>query len=201
MDNSPMWDSIMERLQLRPDQIPQYRRADTHFVAAGDRPLDAAYDRFAYLVKLFADRDYDEAKIREDCPFLVQDVLFNALLCQADRDLAQIARVLGEDPSPFEERAEKMAHAMNEKLWDEEHSTYLDFDLVSDRLLEVYVAPNFVPLYAGYPVKSGQIAWWTLWRTRDLAFRMKASLPYRATTGTASPSSRRGTGGDRCGST
>jgi neutral trehalase len=40
---------------------------------------------------------------------------------------------------------------MNEKLWDEQHSTYLDFDLVSNRLLEVYVAPNFVPLYAGIP--------------------------------------------------
>ena len=151
MDNSPMWDSIMERLQLRPDQIPQYRRADIHFVAAGDRPLDAAYDRFAYLVKLFADRDYDETRIREDCPFLVQDVLFNALLCQADRDLAEIARALSEDPSPFEQRAKKTAHAMNEKLWDEEHSTYLDFDLTSNRLLEVYVAPNFVPLYAGIP--------------------------------------------------
>ena len=99
MVNSPMWDQIMERIQLRPDQIPQHRRADIHFVAAGDRPLDAAYDRFAYLVKLFADRDYDEAKIRQDCPFLVQDVQFNALLCQAEKDLAQIARALSEDPS------------------------------------------------------------------------------------------------------
>ena len=151
MDNSPMWDQIMERMQLRQDQIPPYRRADIHFVAAGDRPLDSGYDRFAYLVKLFADRDYDEARIREDCPFLVQDVLFNALLCKADRDLAQIARALSEDPSPFEQRAKKTAHAMNEKLWDEEHSIYLDFDLVSNRLLEVYVAPNFVPLYAGIP--------------------------------------------------
>ena len=151
MDNSPMWDQIMERIQLRPDQIPQYRRADIHFVAAGDRPLDAAYDRFAYLVKLFADRDYDEAKIRQDCPFLVQDVQFNALLCQAEKDLAQIARALSEDPSPFEQRAKRTAHAMNEKLWDEEHSTYLDFDLTANRLLEVYVAPNFVPLYAGIP--------------------------------------------------
>jgi hypothetical protein len=47
MDNSPMWDSVMERLQLLPEQIPKYRRADTHFVTAGDRPLNAAYDRFA----------------------------------------------------------------------------------------------------------------------------------------------------------
>ena len=151
MDNSPMWDSIMERIQLRPDELPRYRRADIHFVASRDRPLDAAYDRFVYLVKLFADRDYDEARIREDCPFVVQDVLFNALLCQADKDLAQIARVLGEDASPFEGRAQKTAHAINKKLWDEQHGIYLDFDLASGRMLEVYVAPNFVPLYAGIP--------------------------------------------------
>src|SRR5919202_5922593 len=60
MDNSPMWDSVMERMWLSPEQIPEYRRVDTHVVASGDRPLDAAYDRFAYLVKLFADRGYDE---------------------------------------------------------------------------------------------------------------------------------------------
>src|SRR5918997_6838334 len=151
MDNSPMWDALMERLQLRPEQIPQYRRADTHVVAAEDRPLDAAYDRFAYLVKLFADRDYDEARIRDDCPFLVQDVLFNSLLCQADKDLAQIARVLGEDPAPFEERAGRADRAINEKLWDEGHGTYLDFDLASDRPIHVYVAPNYAPLFAGVP--------------------------------------------------
>jgi hypothetical protein len=151
MDNSPMWDAIMERLQLRPEKIPRYRRADTHFVAAEDRPLDAAYDRFAYLVKLFADCDYVEARIRETCPFLVQDVLFNSLLCQADRDLAEIARVLGEDPSPFAERAERSARAMNEKLWDEEHATYLDFDHVAGHPIYVYVAPNFVPLFASIP--------------------------------------------------
>ena len=81
----------------------------------------------------------------------MQDVLFNALLCQAERDLAEIARVLGEVPSPFEERAEKTARAMNEKLWDEEHAAYLDFDLVAGRPIHVYVTPNFVPLYAGIP--------------------------------------------------
>jgi hypothetical protein len=151
MDNSPMWDSIMQRIQLKPDQIPSYQRTDTRVVASRDRPVSAEYDRFAYLVKLFAERDYDEARIREDCPFLVQDALFNTLLCQADRDLAEIAHVLGEDPSPFEDRAERTAQAMNRKLWDEEHSTYLDFDLVADRPLQVYVAAGFLPLYAGIP--------------------------------------------------
>ncbi len=151
MDNSPMWDSIMQRIQLGLEEIPSYQRADTHLVSSADRPVGAEYDRFAYLVKLFAERDYDEARIREDCPFLVQDVLFNALLCQADRDLAEIARTLGEDPSPFEDGAEKTARAMNEKLWDEDHATYLDFDLVTGQPLRVYVVAGFLPLYAGIP--------------------------------------------------
>ena len=58
-------------------------------------------------MQFFAERDYDEAKIREDCPFLVQDVLFNALLYQSERDLAEIAGILGEDPVPHEARAEQ----------------------------------------------------------------------------------------------
>ena len=130
MDNSPMWDSIMERIQLRPEQIPQYKRADTHFVAAEDRPLDAAYDRFAYLVKLFADRDYDEAQDKERLSFPGPGrALQRAPVPGRDGSCGDRA-CLGEDPSPFERRAKKTAQAMNGKLWDEEHGIYLDFDLV-----------------------------------------------------------------------
>ncbi len=154
MDNSPMWDFIMQRMHLREEQIPKYQRADTHAVSAQDRPTSATYDRFAYLVKFFADRRYDEARIREDCPFLVQDVLFNSLLCRSERDMAQIARVLGEDPSPFEERAQKTARAIEEKLWDEERGVYLDYDLVAGRPIHVYFAPNFCPLFAGVPDRA-----------------------------------------------
>jgi hypothetical protein len=151
MDNSPMWDEAMLRLHLRPDEVPVYQRADTHLVASEDRPIGAAYDRFAWLVQFFAERDYDEARIRKDCPFLVRDVLFNTLLSQAGRDLAEISRVLGEDPSPHLTRAEQTARAINEKLWDEERGIYLDFDLVTDEPIRVYVASGFSPLYAGIP--------------------------------------------------
>ena len=151
MDNSPMWDASMQRMRLRPGQIPSYQRADVHYVAQEERPPSSTYNRFAYLVRLFAERDYDEAQIRDDCPFLVQDVLFNALLCQADQDLAEIARILGGDPGLYVARAKQSAKAMNQKLWDKEQATYLDFDLVESRPIRVYVAPNFVPLYAGIP--------------------------------------------------
>jgi hypothetical protein len=152
MDNSPMWDQIMQRLHIRAEQIPRYRRADIHTVSAADRPTSTAYDRFAYLVKLFADRGYEEEKIREDCPFLVQDVLFNSLLCKANRDLADIARILGDDPSSHEDLAEKTKNALNEKLWDEDRGIYLDYDFVDDSPIRVYFGPNLAgPLYAGIP--------------------------------------------------
>ena len=151
MDNSPMWDEILLRLHLKPDEVPRYRRVDTHLVDAEARPVSAAYDRFAWLIQLFAERDYEEARIRVDCPFLVQDVLFNTLLCQADRDLAELARAMGEDPSPFQARADQTALAINEKLWDEERGIYLDFDLITDEPIRVYAAAGFSPLYASIP--------------------------------------------------
>lgn len=40
------------------------------------------------------------------------------------------------------------------KLWNEEHGTYLDFDLVAGRPIRVYGRPNLVPLYAGVPGKG-----------------------------------------------
>jgi neutral trehalase len=40
---------------------------------------------------------------------------------------------------------------VNEKLWDEEQASYLDFDLVSGQPIRVYAAAGFLPLYAGVP--------------------------------------------------
>jgi hypothetical protein len=151
MDNSPMWDETLLRIHLKPDEIPGYRRVDTHLVDTEARPVSAAYDRFAWLIQLFADRDYDETRIRVDCPFLVQDVLFNTLLCQADRDLAELARAVGEDPSPLQARADRTARAINERLWDEERGIYLDFDLVTSEPIRVHAAAGFSPLYASIP--------------------------------------------------
>jgi hypothetical protein len=153
MDNSPMWDPILLGMQLSPEEVPAYQRADTHQIDPDDRPTMAAYDRFAHLVKLFARHAYAEAEIRSVCPFLVQDVLFNSLLCRAERDLAEIADLLGEDPTPFEDRAARTARVIDEKLWDEERGTYLDYDLVANAPIKVSAAAGFSPLFAGVPEK------------------------------------------------
>lgn len=151
MDNSPLWDAALERMAPRPELLPAIVRKDILHVAEADRPTDADYDRYIYLVTLFADRAYDEERIRPDCPFLIQDVLFNTLLCQANRDLAEIARVLGEDGAPFEAQAERTARAIDAKLWDERAGIYLDYDLVAGEPVQAHVSGGFAPLFAGIP--------------------------------------------------
>lgn len=152
-DNSPIWDRVLERTEVTPETVPPRRHVDIEVVDGAGRLSAAEYDCYAYLVKLAYDHGYDEYRIWESNPFLVQDVLFNALLVQANRDLAEIARVLGEDPGPWEGLAERTATAMNTKLWDEEHGIYFDYDLVAGELVQAHVAAGFSPLYAGVPEK------------------------------------------------
>ena len=142
---------------------PDYERVDLDFVDADQRPTEAEYDRYAYLVKLYRDCGYDSERIRDECPFVVHDVLFNSLLVQANRDLAEIARVLGDDPGQFEAWAERTAEGLDAKLWDDGEGSYGDYDVRADERVHAYTAGAFSPLFAGIP-------------TRDRAGRLKAHL-------------------------
>jgi hypothetical protein len=151
MDNSPLWDDALARISPSPEAIPAYTRVDAEFVDAAQRPTDDHYDRYAYLVKLYRDWRYDPARIREQCPFVVHDVLFNSILVQANRDLAQIARVLGADPEPFETWAEQTASGLEAALWDDTEALYLDYDVRGRSRISAHTGAGFGPLYAGVP--------------------------------------------------
>ena len=60
------------------------------------------------------DLDYLPDRIREATPFALQSALFNSLLVQSNRDLAAIARLLGDDPEPFESWAAQTAAGVDE---------------------------------------------------------------------------------------
>jgi hypothetical protein len=151
MDNSPLWDDALARISPPREAIPDYKRVDAEFVDAAQRPTNDHYDRYAYLVKLYRDCAYDAARIREQCPFVVRDVLFNSILVQSDRDLAEIARVLGEDPEPFEIWAERTAAGLEAVLWDEGEGFYLDDDVRGETRIPSQTGAAFAPLYAGVP--------------------------------------------------
>jgi len=154
MDNSPLWDDALARISPAREAIPDYQRVDLDFVEAAQRPTDAEYDRYAYLVKLYRDLGYDAGRIREECPFVVYDVLFNSLLVQSNRDLAKIARVLDVDPEPFDAWAERTAAGLDAKLWDDAEGSYGDYDLRGRGRVRAQTAAAFSPLFAGIPTED-----------------------------------------------
>ncbi len=151
MDNSPLWDAALERMAFDADQLPEYQRVDVELADATERPSDGEYDRYVYLVDVFRELEYDASRIRDVVPFAIQPVLFNSLLVQSNRDLAEIARIVGSDPATFESWAESTAAALDETLWDEENAVYVDYDVREGAPVGARTAAGLAPLYAGVP--------------------------------------------------
>ncbi|MFQ5975963.1 MAG: amylo-alpha-1,6-glucosidase [Candidatus Hydrothermarchaeales archaeon] len=153
IDNSPNWDIPLRKMSL--EEIPSYKRKDLKKgIPAEQRPGDEDYDRYISLLELFKKHDYHEASILEECPFLIQDTLVNAILVNANHDLAQIGEILGIDTSEIKDWEKKTKKAMNRKLWHRGHGIYDDYDLKADSMIEIDTATGFTPMYAGIPSKS-----------------------------------------------
>jgi hypothetical protein len=166
MDNSPLWDEALARIELSPAQVPAYRRVDVELAKPSERPTDAEYDRYVYLVGLFRELEYRGDRIQAATPFALHAVLFNSLLVQANVDLAEIARVLGDDPRPFEAWAGLTAAGLDSNLWSEQDALYVDWDLEAGAHVTARTAAGLAPLYAGVP---------SMERARHMIERLAAS--------------------------
>ena len=153
IDNSPSWDLPLSKIRIK--ELPSYTRRDLeHGVDPSMRPSDDDYDRYVFLVDLFRRYDYDETRIRNECPFLIEDPLFNSILCRANESLAKIAGIIGESPEAALSWAEKTAHAIRNKLWHEGHCIFDAYDLANNELIEVDTAAGFIPLFAGAATRA-----------------------------------------------
>jgi glycogen debranching enzyme len=150
MDNSPLWDEALARMSFAAEDVPPYERIDDRIADPAERPSDAEYDRYVYLVGLFRELSYRPDRIRAAVPFALQPVLFNSLLVQSNRDLAAIARVVGSDPDPLETWAHTTGTGL-ESLWDEERALYVDYDVIARKRVNVGTAAGLAPLFAGVP--------------------------------------------------
>ena len=155
IDNSPTWDVPLRRMNIDTASLPHYTRMDLKHVADPSmRPSDEDYDRYVYLVDLFRQCNYDEATIRETCPFLIQDPLFNTILARANESLVRIAGIIGESPDVPKSWVKKTSKAIRTKLWHQDHDMFDAFDLVTHELIEVDTAAGFLPLWAGAPSRD-----------------------------------------------
>ena len=146
-DDSPRWLEILDGID--PSGLGEFARGDTRYVDALERPYPHDYQRFIYLIDLFRRSAYDQGAIIADSPFLVQDVLFNAILYRADKDLKALGDAIGEDTSVIEGWIRRMAEGFNRRFWDEGAGLYYDFDVRHQKKIQISTGITFLPLFAG----------------------------------------------------
>jgi hypothetical protein len=149
-DNSPRWDKALEAVEV--GDLPPYTRYDLQHVAEpSQRPSDADYDRYLWLLELLKGAGYDEAAIYGSHPFLVKDVLFSAILVAANEALLEIAEVVG---APEEQRALiegwiGRGRSGLDRRWEPDLGLCLDYEVLAGEPLRVRTIAGFAPLIAG----------------------------------------------------
>ena len=146
LDNSPAWDRDLAELVIPEGAIPPYVRHDLDHANPADRPTNAAYDQFVFLAARYRDSGYDDDQLLEQVPFLVAGPLFNAIHLWSTHALAEIAGIVGQDPAPHRESAQRIHDAMLSALWDPESNRFGALDVVRDERSVEDTIVSFAPL-------------------------------------------------------
>jgi hypothetical protein len=149
-DNSPRWDSALSRIV--PGDMPPYHRRDVGHVAdPSQRPADADYDRYMWLVELLKRHRYDDKAIQKDYPFLVKDVFFTAVLVAANAALLRIGEAIGATDESRGVITEWIAAGRRglDQQWDHQLDLCLDFDLRNGSDIPVITFAGLAPLVPG----------------------------------------------------
>ena len=99
LDNSPRWDEPYAAVVPGPTFVP-FRRADLHALGNGtagaaQRPTDADYAKYQWLIEELRQARYDDARVRRTVSFRVADVFASAIFAAANEELATVGDELG----------------------------------------------------------------------------------------------------------
>jgi hypothetical protein len=129
-DNSPRWDAALARVNV--GALPSYQRHDLkHVHDASERPTNAEYDRYLWLVELLKVARYDDVTVQRQYPFQMQDALMSAIFAAANHVLADVAVTLERPTAEIDQllawsRRSSRAVAAT---WDAELDLALDRDV------------------------------------------------------------------------
>jgi hypothetical protein len=146
LDNSPIWDRDLRDLVIPPGGVPPYRRSDILHADPADRPTDATYDRFVYLVARYRDSGYDDATRLGDVPFAIAGPLFAAIYLWSTHALVEIASIVGADPAPHRDEAARIHEAIGRELWDPAAGRFYARDVIVGHLEPEESIVSFAPL-------------------------------------------------------
>jgi neutral trehalase len=153
-DNSPIWDRIWEEIDA-----PEYtfERRDTSHVDSEQRPSNKEYNHYLHIIEVAKAHNYNDEKIAELSPFLVQDPLFNAMLIKSNQSLIELYEILGQEDTKIKQLKvwqEKSIKQFNNKLFDEKLGAYIHYDLRNNKPIPMITSSSFTPLFANIPSKA-----------------------------------------------
>ncbi len=151
MDNSPWWDSILERIDENILSGIKLNRKDTKEVAESDstRPKDLDYKRYIYLVDQLRGNSY--TKVPSDYPFQILDPVFNSILIKSNRSLIALGKKFGKDTTLIENKTNTALENFDAFLWNEENSLYFPFDILTSTQTKVHCSGAYIPIFAQIP--------------------------------------------------
>ncbi len=152
-DNSMEWDCGMDKVDI--SGVSAYRRGDTAHVDISMRPATLDYDRFLAIVDFGRNCGWNQTEILENGPFLMADPATTFILIRANRDLAALARALGEDPSEAERWAAELEAALP-LLWNDELKCYDALNLRTQEFSNTIGLGAFLAWLAG--IECPQVA-------------------------------------------
>ncbi|HET9002261.1 MAG TPA: trehalase family glycosidase [bacterium] len=174
LDNSPRWDFAV-RKGYRPSR--PYRRRDTTVVHAAERPVDADYDFYMYLVEQIAASGYEGGARLAEAPFAVYDALFNAIWYLAAVDLNRIAHAVGKAAALSETDLHAFHDAYHATLWNEGAGLFRDYDVTGQAQIPVDTVAGLGAIWGGL-VDAGQAASiLAQYQSRSAGCRMVPSTP------------------------
>ena len=146
-DNSPRWDAALAAVEVG-DLSPYPRRDLRHVGDSAQRPSDADYDRYLWLVRLIKGAACDDRAIYEEHPFLMKDVLFSAILVAANVALLDIASIVGSPEGDRDLITGWASHGREglDACWDADLGLYLDYDVRIGRPVRSRTIAGFAPL-------------------------------------------------------
>ncbi|MEO5874644.1 MAG: hypothetical protein ABIS86_21465 [Streptosporangiaceae bacterium] len=139
LDNSPAWDRPLAALQLPPAGY-----SPGHLPRAAPTGVD--YDRYVWLVTTLRDAGYREEHLRDVHPFAVEDPMVNSTYLASTHALAELAEIVGDDPVPHREAAQRIHEGLMARLWDGEMHWFRSLDVRADRPIPIATISTFGPL-------------------------------------------------------
>jgi glucosylglycerate hydrolase len=148
-DNSPRWDAPYAR--VTPGPVEPFTRRDTlHVADVSERPDDAEYTKYLWLVQQMASVNFDDDAVREIVGFRVQDVFFSAIMAASTEVLAGLADEIGRSENAAELRtiAQKFRDGVASTV-DPVTGLARDFDVLAEEWIATETVAGFAPLVSG----------------------------------------------------